>query len=449
VSRFDYKDKKRPAKIFRFGNATIDRAATAPTGLLSVEPPRRRVTAPPTVPLGDERRQIDAPATTVTCATPPGGEPVDPRRAAERALDDPHGPQLSAVVDADDDVAIVVTDVTRATPDEALLAALLDHLPDREAVSVVLGLGLHRPMTDAEIDDALGPFAPLAENHDPETTVEVGHVDGVPVRVAETVAVADTVLATGMVEPHQYAGFSGGAKTVVIGAGAEPLIRHSHGPGLLGQSGVRLGRIADNPFRELLDQAGDLAGPQFALNVTHGPAGTLGAAAGRPRQVVRTLAERAREALSVSVEHSYDAVVAGVPAPKDANLYQASRAATYVGLGAHDPLREDGRIVVPARLPEGAGEGTGERRFYGRLAAADSAAALYESMRGGYDPGAQRAFVLARLLRDHDVWVTDSDCPELVENCLLHSAPTATDALDAGDDVLVVPDALNTLLTAG
>ena len=407
------------------------------------------MTTPPTVPVGEQRIQIDSSAAAVTCATPPGGEAVDPREAAERALDDPHGPPLSAVVDSGDDVAIVVTDVTRATPDDTLLAALLDRLPDPNVVSVVLGLGLHRPMTDAEIEDALGRFAPVAENHDPEATVEVGRVDGVPVRVAEPVAAADTVLATGMVEPHQYAGFSGGAKTVVIGAGAEPLIRHTHGPDLLSRPGVRLGRVDDNPFRELLDRAGDLAGPQFSLNVTHGPAGTLGAAAGRPRQVVRALADCAREALSVSIEDGYDAVVAGVPSPKDASLYQASRAATYVGLGAHNPLREDGRIVVPARLPEGAGAGTGEQRFYERLATADSPERLYESMRDGYDPGAQRAFVLARLLCDHEVWVTDSDCPELVESCLLHSAPTATDALDAGDDVLVVPDALNTLLTAG
>ena len=66
------------------------------------------------------------------------------------------------------------------------------------------------------------------------------------------------------------------------------------------------------------------------------------------------------------------------------------------------------------------------------VAAADSPASLYESMPDGYDPGAQRAFVLARLLCDHDMWVTDGN-----------------DALDAGDDVLVVPDALNTLLTVG
>ncbi|MFB6176100.1 MAG: lactate racemase domain-containing protein, partial [Halobaculum sp.] len=359
----------------------------------------------------------------------------------------PHGTALSSLVDADDEVAVVVTDVTRATPDDALLAAMGERLPvQRDQISVVLGLGLHRPMTDEEIRAGLGEFADLAENHDPDATVEVGRVDDVPIRLNETVADADTVLATGMVEPHQYAGFSGGAKTVVIGAGGEPIIRYTHGPEMLAEPGVRLGRIDDNPFRETVDRAGDLAGLDFSLNVTHGPAGILGAAAGDPRSVVADLAGRGRDALSVPVETDYDAVIAGVGAPKDANLYQTTRAATYVILGARNPLRSGGRVVVPARLPEGVGEGAGERRFGERLRSADSAEELYETMREGYEPGAQRAFVTARALRDHEVWITNSDCPETVESCLLSAAERPEQAVEPGSDVLVVPDALNTLL---
>jgi nickel-dependent lactate racemase len=162
--------------------------------------------------------------------------------------------------------------------------------------------------------------------------------------------------------------------------------------------------------------------------------------------VVRELADSAREALSVAVEAEYDAVVAGVGAPKDANLYQASRAATYVVLGARNPLREGGQVVVPAELPEGAGEGTGERRFHERLSAAEDAESLYETMRSGYEPGAQRAFVLTRALREHDVYVTNSRAPSVVENCLMEAEATVPDAVEAGSDVLVVPDALNTLL---
>jgi nickel-dependent lactate racemase len=292
----------------------------------------------------------------------------------------------------------------------------------------------------------LGEHADLAENHDPEDTVIVGEVDGTPVELNRTVAQADHVLSTGMVEPHQYAGFSGGGKTVAVGAGGEPLIRYTHGPEMLGRDGVRLGRVDDNPFREAVDAAGDRCGLDFCVNVTQGPAGILDVAAGDPRLVVRDLADSATDALSVAVEDEYDAVVAGVGAPKDANLYQAIRAATYVALGAENPLREGGRVVLPAELPEGAGGGTAERRFYEWLSEANSAESLYEAMRSGYEPGAQRAFVVARALREHDVYVTNSRAPDVVEECLMTARESVEDAVDPGSDVLVVPDGMNTLL---
>jgi nickel-dependent lactate racemase len=165
--------------------------------------------------------------------------------------------------------------------------------------------------------------------------------------------------------------------------------------------------------------------------------------------VVRELAAVARDALSVPLSTEYDAVVAGVGAPKDANLYQTTRAITYLVLGDRNPLRAGGRVVVPARLQEGAGEGAGERRFAERLSAAESADALYEEMRAGYEPGAQRAFVVARALRDHEAWVTNSESPDVVADCLVHPAESVADAVEAGSEVLVVRDALNTLLVDG
>jgi nickel-dependent lactate racemase len=412
------------------------------------------------VPLGDGTLAFELPDCDVTVAEPPGGSAVDPREAATRAMAAPSGPALSTLPDPDDEVAIVVTDVTRETPDGVLADVLLDNLAAagvaREQVTVVVGLGLHRPLSADELEELLGEHADLAVNHDHEAALSVGNIDTAPdepeydeqvvLQVNEAVVEADLVLSTGMVEPHQYAGFSGGAKTVVIGAGGEPLIRYTHGPRMLARDGVRLGRVEGNPFRELLERAGDLVGPDFCLNVTHTHAGTLDAAAGDHRAVVRELAGSAREALSVTVEESYDAVVAGVGAPKDANLYQASRAATYVALGDRNPLREDGRIVVPAELPEGAGTGTGERRFHRRLRGATNPDALYKEMRQGYEPGAQRAFVLARVLRDHDVYVTNGRHPEAVEECLMHAREYVAEAVEPGSDVLVVPDALNTLL---
>lgn len=404
------------------------------------------------LPLGAGTVSVDLSSHEVTVAEPPGSEPVDVREAGMEALTNPHGPPLAACVDPEDAIAIVVTDVTRKAPDDVLLDLLLEELEeigvDREQVTVVVGLGLHRPMTEAELETMLGPHADLAVNHDPDAVVEVGTVDGVPVEIGEPVADADTVLATGVVEPHQYAGFSGGAKTVVIGAGSESMIRYTHGPELLGRESVRLGRLEGNPFREAIDRAGDCVGIDFVLNLSHGPQGILGASAGEPRAVVAELAGVAKAALAAPVAGRYDAVICGVGAPKDANLYQTSRAATYVALGDYNPLRRDGRLVVPARLEEGAGAGAGERRFFDRLSSASDAHSLFEEMQQGYEPGAQRAFVLARVLREHDIWITNSESPEVVEACLMDATETVSEALEPESDVLVVPNAMTTLLEA-
>jgi nickel-dependent lactate racemase len=402
------------------------------------------------LPFGEGTMSVDLPDCSVTVAEPAGGKAVEVRPAAEAALADPLGPDLTTLVDPDDTVAIVVTDVTRATPDGILVDVLLSELERagiyREQVTVIVGLGLHRPMTEEELTEMLGKHADLAVNHDPDDIVEVGTVDGTPVELNRTVARADRVLSTGMVEPHQYAGFSGGGKTVAIGAGGEALIRYTHGPDMLSEEGVRLGCIDDNPFRDAIDAAGEACRVEFCLNVTHGPSGILDVAAGAPKGVVRSLADSTKDALSITVEGEYDALVGGVGAPKDANLYQTTRAATYVLLGSNNPLCEGGRVILPARLHEGAGEGRGEQRFYEWLSGAESAEGLYETMREGYEAGAQRAFVVARALRDHDVYITNSESPDIVEECLLAARESVEEAVEPDSDVLVVPDALNTLL---
>ncbi|MFB6128191.1 MAG: lactate racemase domain-containing protein [Halorhabdus sp.] len=402
------------------------------------------------VPRGDDYVEVDLPDCDVTIAELPGGEPVDVREAAQQAVADPHGPALAERADPDDDVAIVVTDVTRDAPDGVLVDVLFEELEDagidRDQVTIVLGLGLHRPMDDDEIEAELGAYADLAENHDPDDTVTLGKVNDVPIEIYRPVAEADLVLTTGQSEPHQYAGFSGGAKTVIIGAGGESFIKYTHGPEMLSQDAVKLGKIDGNPFREAVEEAGELVDLDFCLNVTPGPDGFLDAAAGDSGAVVRDLAETAREALAFEVDGEYDAVVSGVGAPKDAQLYQTTRGITYVVLSDGAPVKEGGRVVVPAVLDEGYGAGRGEERFYEWLSGAEDAESCYQAMLEGYEPGAQRGFVTVRSLRHADAYITNSEDPELVEECLMHAEGTVEDAIEPGSDVLVVPKAPKTLL---
>ena len=106
------------------------------------------------------------------------------------------------------------------------------------------------------------------EPQNPQALVDLGTTpSGVPVLVHKTAVEADLLIATGLVEPHQYAGYSGGRKTLAVGAAGEALIAYSHGPAFVDHPGTRLGRIDGNPFHEAVAEAARRAGLRFILNV--------------------------------------------------------------------------------------------------------------------------------------------------------------------------------------
>jgi len=145
--------------------------------------------------------------------------------------------------------------------------------------------------------------------------------------------------------------------------------------------------------------------------------------------------------------------VGGVGHPKDRNLYQASRAATYLYLAPVPVVRPGGFIIVPAPCEEGAGEGVGEQRFLAAMRDGhDVQSILDDARRHGYPPGQQRAFMLAKVLEQASVVIVGSQCPELVAACKMIPAATMEEALELarqklGDacQMLVVPHALLTL----
>ena len=155
----------------------------------------------------------------------------------------------------------------------------------------------------------------------------------------------------------------------------------------------------------------------------------------------------------------HDVVVAGVHAPKSDGLYQASRAATYLGLAARPAVAEGGLIVLTADMPLGAGDGPGERNFLDVLAAASSPEELLErGLREPLGPGGQRSFVVARVLGRFRLAVAGAADPAFLEP-LSHLGVAAFDSVDAAlaaeesrlgrrASVLAVADAMATVVTA-
>src|SRR5256884_695194 len=323
-------------------------------------------------------------------------------------------------------------------------------------------MGTDRATTDAEkrenrvwVDDGVPGI--VWNGRDPAMWADLGAIPpyGVPGITQKLIKEADLVVATGIVEPHQYAGYSGGRKTVAIGCAGEPTITATHGMRFLEDPGVRLAKIDGNPFHQTVREIARRAGLRFCLNVvTDDQERVVAVAAGDPDAVLADLVAKAAALYTQPIPKQYDIVIAGVGHPKDVNLYQASRAATYWRFAPTPVVREGGAIIIPARLEEGAGEGPGEQRFLAALERADSAAAVVEEARRHFAGGEQRAVMVALTLQWCQIIVAASEAPEIVRLAKLRAAVDVEEGLDiayehigrpARASVLLVPRALHTL----
>jgi nickel-dependent lactate racemase len=368
---------------------------------------------------------------------------ADAAAAVADALAHPIGaPPLREMARPSDRVCIVFTDVTRASPDHVLVSALLRELEAAgvrdEDVTLLCGIGMHRPSTREEKVAKLGQSVVDRyrvidnEPQNPEALVDLGVTPGgVPVSAHRTAVEADLLIATGIVEPHQYAGYSGGRKTLAVGAAGEPLIAHTHGPAFIDDPRTRLGRIEGNPFHDAITEAARRANLRFILNVVLDDEKRIVCVkAGEPVETHAQLVAFARSIYEVSIPHQYDVAIGGVGFPKDANLYQASRAASYLFFAPTPVVKPGGFLIIPARCEEGAGDGPGEQRFLTAMRdAPDVQSILDDARQHGYPPGQQRAFVMAKVLEQARVVIVGSETPDVVTACKMTPAATMEEAL--------------------
>jgi nickel-dependent lactate racemase len=373
------------------------------------------------VPFGAGTLAVEIPRGFEVEAPPEPSLPEEPAAAAvRRCLAAPSGSSpLEVRAKGAADALVVVPDAARPCPTAECLGPILDALEKAgipaAKVTVFAALGLHRGLAPAERDATLGPAAARGvafAEHDARTGLrDLGTgPGGAPLRVSERVASASFVLALGLVEPHQYAGFSGGWKTVGIGCAGEETIAFTHSPRFLDHPRCRPGIVDANPFLDVVKENARRGGLKFAVNLVPGRSGgAIAAAAGDPGVVHRLLSARARDAFALPVKAPADVALAGVGAPRDANLYQATRAATNLVLGPFEAVKPGGTIVIPAPCPEGVGQGTGERRFAESLRRGP--AAVLADRNRTFQGGEQRAWVVAKVLQGRRIVIAGSSIP--------------------------------------
>ena len=194
----------------------------------------------------------------------------DEIRLIKKALENPiNSLRLSEIADHGKKAVIIVSDTTRPTPTAKLLPPLISELHEGgiEDITVIFGLGIHRKQTEEEKKKILGELYGKIRclEHDPDNCVYLGTTEmGTPVEIFRPVLEADIVVCTGTIEFHYYAGYSGGAKSILPAVSSQKSINANHALMLDPKSCA--GRI-DGAVRQDIEEAAGMLGIDFILNV--------------------------------------------------------------------------------------------------------------------------------------------------------------------------------------
>ncbi len=317
---------------------------------------------------------------------------------------------------------LVVPDSTRKAHLDKILPHLLRILTGSCKVDIVAATGLHKPHSGKELEELVGHsvFARVnrvySHNYAKSNLASFGVTkSGIPICLNKNLKRYDGIISIGVIEPHLYAGYSGGAKTIAIGLAGEDIINRTHHPSFLDRQGVSIGSIRRNAFQRTLWEIVKPIPYIFSINVINDSSGrAVKLFFGKPKEVFEKGAAFARRIYEKEVKGRADVVIANVACPKDINLYQASRAINYIADSRPSILKDGGFLVVSARLRDGLGSGLAEKRCFEALRRKKCLKEFVEDIKSkGCRGGEHRAYMIARAMLRVRVIIAGQGAPEI------------------------------------
>jgi nickel-dependent lactate racemase len=413
------------------------------------------------LPYGREHLVVEVPDDAVVVEPTDLPGLGDERRAVLAALAEPvSGPPLADLVGPCDHVTVVFPDITRPMPSRTVLPPLLAELErlgaGPERVELLCATGTHRPATPEEMAELVGTeivarYRVHQHLADDGRHVMVGRLDGLPVSLDARYVASDVRICTGFVEPHFFAGFSGGPKGVCPGLADTGTILEAHSPVRIADPRATWLLTEGNPVHDFVRAAAALSPPTLSVDVALNsrrqltavfagplPEGHRAACAFVERTAVQPVTGRFEVVLTTSGGH-----------PLDRNLYQAVK-----GMAAAERVVADGGTIV---LAAACGDGVPGGGAFARLLAGASGPADLADAGGRSEPDRWQAQVMGRVLRRADVWLHAEGMSD-AQVSAAHLRPVADlqlasrEALDAaGPDarLCVLPQGPLAVATAG
>ena len=289
----------------------------------------------------------------------PGAE--DPAAVLREALRNPiNKPPLRSCVKQDSKVGIIFNDITRATPSPLILSVILDELSfiPKENITLFNSTGTHRKNTEEELrrmigDEIFSSFRIVQNDCDDiasqccKGTTAFGH----EVWVNRELAECDLIILTGFIEPHFFAGFSGGGKAIMPGMSGRKMIFGNHSAPMIADPRSTWGITGGNPIWEEIQEAAEKAGNLFLVNVTmNNRHEIIHAYCGDLREAHKAGSAEVKKSAMQPVDGPFDIVITTNSGyPLDLNLYQAVKGMS----AAAQIVKPGGTIIIAAECSDG------------------------------------------------------------------------------------------------
>ena len=383
------------------------------------------------------------------------------RELVEEAIANPIGTQkLEQLVQGKEKIVHIASDHTRPVPSKVLVPPMLSAIrrgnPDAE-LTILIATGCHRGTTKEELVEKFGAEIVESERiviHDctaEEDMVTIGTLpSGGELRIHRLAVEADLLISEGFIEPHFFAGFSGGRKSVLPGIASQATVRWNHNADFIASPFARTGILEGNPIHEDMIYAARAAKLAFICNVViNAKHEVVGAFAGDAQQAhlagvdfLRSLCqcEKVPADIVFSSNNGY---------PLDQNIYQAVKGMT----AAEATCKEGGVIIMTARCSDGHGGASFMETMTQPLTPAEILAQIEATPKADTVPDQWESQILARILsRFHVVLVSEAD-PALVRAMKMHPATDLQQALEIAEKLLgregsitVIPEGISAIV---
>jgi len=317
---------------------------------------------------------------------------------------------------ASEDLLIIVNDATRPTPTAEILDYLSPILLNHPNVACIVACGSHRKPTEDEFKRIFGKcykeFKEKIFVHDAEKKDEIKFIGktirGNRIGFNKKIFEYKNVVAINSVEPHYFAGYTGGRKSFLPGIAAYETIEFNHTFALEKEAcGLALD---ENPVNEDMMEAVDILKDKiniFSIQIVLTPSGEIyKVTAGDLHDSFRKAVEYSKHVSCIKLKEKGNIVITVAPPPLDINLYQSQKALENGKLA----LEDNGIIILYSKCPKG----IGPDKFMNLLTSEDTPEKVLDRIKEGYKLGYHKAAKIAELSCRANIWaVTSIDANEI------------------------------------